>query len=201
MTPNTLREKCRQICPTDYGVNIAAPTVRPTPWQLVPLWGVIGDGCECGRVGCKSAGKHPRRNAWQHHTVDNRAAFDAFRRRHPAANWGVLLSPSGIVDVEFDAAEGADTARELLAGIVTPSYESARSVHRLFRAPDGWSPSVAVTNWRGLEIRTGTATRAAQSVIPPSVHHSGRRYRYLSGLGPRVPLAVLPAAILAATNR
>ena len=168
-------------------------------WPLVPLYGIEAGACECGSPNCRASGKHPRLRRWQHRAVTDPGLYRRWNYARPAMNWGLLLQPGGFCDVEFDSEAGRATAGLLLGGFLTPTYASTRSVHRIFSLPASASPSLAVTRWRGLEIRTGTHTRAAQSVVPPSRHASGCSYLWEPYLGPQeVAVAPLPPDLLAA---
>jgi hypothetical protein len=101
-------------------------------------------------------------------------------------NFGLLLGPvSGVIDVEYDDADGERYAKEMgLDKIPTPTYRSKRSVHRLFKFDAGAFPKIAVKKACGLEIRIGGGDRGAQSVMPPSTHSSGEVYTWLRDMSP-----------------
>jgi hypothetical protein len=85
-----------------------------------------------------------------------------------------------LIDVESDTTEGEDLAHHLGLDRVdgagfTPTWSSERGVHRLYRW-EPWMPTAATINLGGLEARIGG--RAAQSVLPPSIHPSGLAYRW-----------------------
>jgi hypothetical protein len=94
------------------------------------------------------------------------------------SNVGLLLGPeSGVVDVEFDEPAGLEQLAAFgITDIHTPTWRSARGEHRLFRW-EPWMPLTAVVKADSLEIRLGG--RAAQSVLPPSVHPTGERYQWI----------------------
>ncbi len=113
-------------------------------------------------------------------------------------NIGVLLgSNSGIIDLEFDSDLGERLINDWMddAGHPpTPTYKSAKSVHRLFKWEDKFSLERANFGHRGVEFRFGN--NVAQSVIPPSLHESGVQYEWLPGLSPwEVEVAPLPDSI------
>jgi putative DNA primase/helicase len=169
-------------------------------WLVVRLHSVDVHGvCSCAEgKECRSAGKHPDVGRhWQHKATEDEETIAAWWEQKPSANVGVKFGPkSGIVDVEFDTAEGQAFADKHLAEIVTPSFRSGKSVHRLFR----WSsdlPDQAVANVGGLEIRIGGGQKGAQSVFPPSRHHSGVFYEWLPGLSPwDCDVAAIPDCVM-----
>lgn len=96
-------------------------------------------------------------------------------------NIGVLLgSKSGIIDLEFDDDQGEmliDSWLEDCGDVKTPSYRSAKSVHRLFQWDDRFDVEGAKFGFMGVEFRFGA--NKAQSVIPPSIHESGASYEWI----------------------
>jgi len=167
-------------------------------WRVIVLHGAKDGRCSCSKGSdCPSPAKHPRLKRWQEQATSDSSAIERWFTQWPASNLGVALGPiSGLVDVEYDDAEGKATAERLLNGIPTPTFQSARSTHRLFRFPEGLAIPSAVVKAQGLEMRFGTDAKGAQSVFPPSVHASGVAYRWLDGLSPSdAPLSPFPEAI------
>jgi hypothetical protein len=119
--------------------------------------------------------KRPLGGAW--HARASRDFRTVCRWIGEGYNVGLLLGPeSGVIDVESDTAEAEEIA--VLLGLdrtETTSWRSRRGLHRLYRwAP--WMPSAASIKIGGLEVRIGG--RAAQSVLPPSIHPTGIPYRW-----------------------
>ena len=127
-------------------------------------------------------GKQPRFKAWADTASSDEEIVGGWFEKFPKSNIGILLGPaSGFIDVEFDSEEGRKTADRILTNSITPTYRSARSVHRLYR----WSgdmPAIQKFAYAGLEIRLGGGDKSTQSVLPPSLHPSGTRYEWLEGL-------------------
>ena len=176
--------------PTTHGAAClrAALNYASLGWQIVRVNGIRPDGsCTCGDRHDggreRTRGKHPIARAWQEEATTDEEEIGSWWDDHPLSNLGVLLGPaSGIWDLEYDDAEGELTVGRLCSGLITPTYRSGRSVHRLLQ----FSPHLpAVTKLvvRGAEGRFGAA-RAAMSVLPPSRHWSGGRYEWLPGLSP-----------------
>ena len=170
-------------------------------WWLVELWGVREDGsCSCGKgKDCPTPGKHPVRKSWQDAATNDEEHVLAWSENGEPRNVGLLLGPrSGIIDVEYDSEEGRQFAADMrLDESRTPTYRSARSVHRIFKWDSGLPP-VAVRKVRGLEVRIGGGGAAAQSVAPPSQHHSGVVYSWMDGLTPdEVEVQPLPERLSA----
>lgn len=106
------------------------------------------------------------------------------------SNVGLLLGPTtGLVDIEFDTTEGRDQLEALgLLDVDTPTWQSARGEHRLFRWED-WMPECGCRKLDRIEARIGVL--AAQSVLPPSVHPTGASYQWIIPPG-AAPIASLP---------
>jgi hypothetical protein len=170
-------------------------------WLILPVYGVREAGvCTCWKGhDCGSPGKHPTTEAWQLSATSNEDEIISWFEDDNPINIGLLLGPrSGVVDVELDgqAAEAAWNSLGL-GEIYTPTYRAGRGPHRLFR----WSealPDVQVRKPLGIEVRIGGGGRAAQSILPPSRHHTGVRYEWTPGLSPDdVELAELPERLVA----
>lgn len=168
-------------------------------WRVVILHCSNDGVCSCRKAGdCPSPGKHPRLTAWHEKATSDEAEIEQLFSNWPDSNLGVRLGPtSGIVDVEYDDAEGEAMAKRLLDGIATPTFQSHRSTHRLFRFPEGLTIAKAVVTAQGLEMRFGIEKRGSQTVFPPSVHASGIRYEWLAGLSPdEIALAAFPTSLV-----
>ena len=147
-------------------------------------------GCRFVRLARRE--KRPLGGAWQTKSEDSPEAISQWLAA--GHNVGLLLGPeSGVVDVEFDDPAGVEQLAAFgITDIHTPTWRSARGEHRLFRW-EPWMPQSAVVKADSLEIRLGG--RAAQSVLPPSVHPSGERYEWI--VPPSlVTIAPFPAQLL-----
>lgn len=136
------------------------------------LVALIEHGAACVKVARRS--KKPLGVAW--HQAATQSAEEVAAWLEDNYNVGILLGHGGLIDVEFDDAEGRRLVRQLgLLNAKTPTYSSGRGEHRIFRLADG----IPACGWRkigGLEVRFGG--RPAQSVLPPSRHPDGDVYRW-----------------------
>lgn len=153
--------------------------------------GPIMDVLKLARLGWRLiAMKHKSKNPgsivgdqWPEKATCSHDVITAWLDSHKRCNFGILLGPSsGVIDVEYDNDEGRGIIEEAMAGIVTPTYKSAKSIHRLFAYDDRFAMEKAKFGWRGTEWRFGQD--AAQSVIPPSMHETDVPYEWLPGLSP-----------------
>jgi len=137
-------------------------------------------------VAMESGSKNPGSivgQGWPEHCTTEPAKINRWFSDHPDANIGVLLGQkSNVIDLEYDSDEGRQIIEPACIGIITPTYKSAKSVHRLFRYEDRFTPEKAKVGLRGTEWRFGQDS--AQSVFPPSLHETGVRYEWLPGMSP-----------------
>jgi hypothetical protein len=148
----------------------AAKLYASLGWHVLPVK---------GKMPCSGEG-------WQYKTSNSEDAAEVLATIGDGI--GVQLGPkSGIVDVECDSDEAALELKTLLGAIPkTPTFQSSRGCHYLFRWSEDWpSETKAVFKIGAIEFRIGTA-KAAQSVFPPS---GGRKWI----VDPSTPVAEFPA--------
>lgn len=167
--------------------------------RVVRLNGLARPGeCTCWKRGdCGSPGKHPTGSAWET-TTDEEQVFEWWGGSI-RFNVGVVLGDAGrgtglaVIDIEADSDEATAELRRLgLDRFETPTWSSGRGLHRLFV----WTPelpAVQVLKPHGIEVRIGGGGKQTQSVMPPSIHHSGRAYQWQPGFGLNdVAIAAVP---------
>jgi hypothetical protein len=172
-------------------------------WYVLRTYGLLDDektcSCRMGRD-CGTPGKHPVDGRWQElATTDEDTLADWFDGSRPVNVSVALGEKSGIIDIEWDGEEGRLTAERFnLPAVATPTYQSHRSEHRIFKY-DSRLPQQAVFKLGGLEVRIGGGNKGAQSVFPPSLHASGVKYRWKLGCSPDdVPVAEVPEPLMKA---
>lgn len=156
-------------------------------WRVLPLWTVALDGlelaCTCPKgAGCASPGKHPRLLHGVLEASAEAATITAWWERWPDANIGIATGPeSGIYVVDLD---GPD-AIEAWTGLGIPAGWQARTGNgmHLVYALQTVLPN---THWK---LGRGIDTRGAGGYIvaPPSLHRTGRRYRWIERDGAAPP--------------
>lgn len=144
---------------------------------------------------CKSPGKHPAITGWQRKASTNSKTINGWFSGD-ARNIGIVCGPSGIIVVDIDPRNGgretfADLEQRLGALPVTPTADTGgNGEHRLFRSVPVDLDSKLGT---GVDLQRGPR----QIVVEPSIHPSGKQYRWRAGLAPGdVPIAEFPAAWL-----
>lgn len=101
-------------------------------------------------------------------------------------NFGILLGE--IVDVEGDSEEANAFLDAVLKNIDHPVYQSSKSKHHLFKNHD--SKLTRLTN-NGVEFR---ASRH-QSVIPPSTHNDGQKYKWITDIYRVTDIPLMPVEL------
>ena len=143
--------------------------------------------------------KRPIIAEWQNASSIDHSTIESWLDATPAANIGIRWGrESGVIDVEGDGPEADKILLELFGGDVpvVPTYTAHRGKHRIFQWCPGF-PEKACFHIGDLEVRTGNGDKGAQSVVPPSVHPTGKRYEWLPGLSPDdvVPGVIPPEVI------
>ena len=174
---------------TAMGYAVAGIPVFPCHW---PAATEAYGGCSCGRGDCQSPAKHP---------ITIRGYLDAstrldqvqrWWRRWPHANIGVPTGAAFDV-VDVDGPTGLAGLRSLIARgefAPGPMVRTGRGWHYLV-TPTGHGCRVGLL--AGVDYRG----RGGYVIAPPSVHASGRRYRWSTPLlgDDAAPLPQLPAAL------
>ncbi len=162
------------------GIVDAAIAYAGLGWRVVPVAGKI----PCGGP------------AWQQAATRDPGEAAILFDESSGDGVGVLLGPgSGIIDLECDSEQAETELGQLFGGQIpaTPTFQSSRGLHRLFRWTDALPASErskAKFNFGAIEFRIGGGDRAAQTVFPPS---PGRRWV----IDPAdCQVAELPAAVL-----
>jgi hypothetical protein len=160
-------------------------------WNVVPLHGMDGDDCRCGRGSLcppKTRGKHPSLgNQWQARPLVSGADVQTWYEDHPHDNIGIATGKaSGIWVLDIDGAQGVSTISDLagehgslpLTRIVRTG---SGGLHYFFRHPGDFEVRNS-TSWigPGVDVRG----RGGQVVAPPST----------SGRGPYEVIADHPVA-------
>jgi len=113
----------------------------------------------------------------------------------PDANVGVILdSVSGIIGIDIDGRDGPQLLDEISDGDLpeTLTFSTSRGMRLLFTI----EPGMVVKTWahrrEGSEVKV--LGEGSLTVMPPSVHARGCRYRWMHGRGPgRTTLAAAPS--------
>jgi len=153
-------------------------------WQLFPV---------------DARGKRPLIGGWPEAASSDITRLDLWAHQYPACNWGLATgTDSGLVVIDVDGVEGraslADLERQGLTLPVTLTVTTGRTdggEHRYYRPPSG----VDIRNDQSGKIGAHVDVRGTGGfvVCPPSIHASGKQYRFLD---PSAPVADLPGWVI-----
>lgn len=162
-------------------------------WSVVPLHAAPGGRCSCGQPNCPSPGKHPRTANGLHNASADPAIVTAWWGRWSDANIGLAPGRAGLLVIDVDGPEGERSAQALgllsepTLEVVTGRPDGGR--HRYYQHPGGTIGNLV------LAPRLDVRADHGYVLLPPSVHPSGRSYRWLGTLA---DLAELPPRALEA---
>jgi hypothetical protein len=171
-------------------VGRAAEAYAALGYRVVPMHAPRGDGgCTCQRgTRCADPGKHPCLAGWPRAASTTPAEVRRWWQRWPQANVGLITGARfDVLDLDGPAgveALGASLGHGHPAEHPGPLVRTGGGGWHLLYAPTGVGNRVGLlpgVDWRG---------HGGLIVAPPSVHASGRAYRWvrpLSGGLPAVP--------------
>jgi len=156
-------------------------------WAVIPLHTPVDGVCDCRRPECSAQGKHPRTRSGLLDATTDIDQIRAWWAMWPDANVGIAM-PFGIVAVDIDGPEGVDALRARGYALPeTATVETGRGRHYLYRTAEQIGPKVAILP------KVDLRGPGSYLVAPPSLHHSGRQYRWLRE--PEEGIAEAPAWI------
>jgi hypothetical protein len=136
---------------------------------------------------------------WQRVTTSDLALLEAWAVQFPGCNWGLATgTASGLVVIDIDGEAGRTSLADLeRRGLILPATLTVTTgrtdggEHRYYRGPSG----VDIRNDQSGKIGLHIDVRGTGGfvVCPPSIHASGKQYRFVD---PSAPIADLPAWIV-----
>lgn len=173
--------------------------------SVVPLHAVKDGKCSCGSPTCGKPGKHPRVR-WR--TLQNnpltRQQIDNYWQEHPDSNVGVITGVrSGIAVLDIDGPEGIASLEShglpLTDLPATPTViTGGGGLHLYFRMPEN---RASVKTKAGVLPKVDIRADGGLTVLPPSMHASGRRYAWKPGASLDVDFADFDFSLLSAEQR
>jgi hypothetical protein len=177
-------------------VNAAVHYAMRHRWRVLPVHGLRGGRCTCGRPACEQPAKHPRLNGWPAQATTDAAVIRRWYSVWPSSNLGIATG-GGLLVLDVDPRHGGD---ETLAALErqhgdlpdTPrGLTGGGGVHYLLKVDEPVRNKVAIA--AGLDVRGSHGF----IVAPPSRHASGRRYTWdISAPPDETPLAPAPRWLL-----
>lgn len=160
-------------------------------WLVIPVRGTVGKVCACkDGAECPNPGKHPIGKAWQKTASSDPVTVADARRGHAITpNVGLAMGgPNRRIAIDVDGEKGKATWAKLVAGREVPRTATSASgrvdggSHLFFDVPDGLDLSKLKNRASVMKDRLGEGVdvraEGGQVVAPPSMHASGKRYRW-----------------------
>lgn len=136
---------------------------------------------------CKQAGKIPLIKGWREQQVTTIEQVRSWIKEFPNFNIGLPLgSNSGYVGIDIDGYAGEDMLEEISDGDVPETWEFATGAGRrlLYTIPVGLATKKFVNPGEGIHEECSIICEGQQTVMPPSIHHTGRIYQWEEGSSP-----------------
>lgn len=155
---------------------------------IIPLCGHDHEGFSERHIAtCAQAGKIPVIKGWREHEATSKAQVAQWIREFPNMNVGLPLGRvSGFVGIDIDGELGEVMLDEISGGDVPETWEYATGAGRrlLFEIPVGLATKKFVNPGEGEHEECSIICEGQQTVLPPSVHHTGRIYEWEEGRSP-----------------
>ncbi len=155
------------------------------------------------REACASPGKSPVIKEWQKRGVPLQEEVESWFGRNPQLNLGLILGQAGeeqgwnICGIDVDGEEAEERLQKLSKGVLPATWEFVTGNGRrlLYMLPEGAHSKKF--KQKAKEGELAFLATGQQTVIPPSIHHTGRVYEWTEGKDPNsIGLADAPQWIL-----
>jgi uncharacterized protein YdaU (DUF1376 family) len=166
-------------------------------WCIFPLHSIGSGQCTCHKHDCKRKGKHPRTRNGLKDATDNVEVINGWWGKWQDANIGLLTgAESGFIVLDVDDKDGVYGSESLQRFSEDYGWNgqtlmsiTGNGRHLLFQHPGQPIKNSASTVAPGLDVRG----EGGYIVAPPSVHFTGKQYRWQD---PAEPIAELPEWLL-----
>lgn len=131
---------------------------------------------------CKCPGKTPMLKGWQTHDNTTEGNLNEWISSFKAFNIGLPLGEaSGYCGIDVDGEEGIKLLREMSQGDLPATWEfSSGAGHRLlYLIPEGMKTKKFKQTGDGAHQECALLCTGQQTVLPPSIHYTGRRYEWV----------------------
>ena len=149
---------------------------------------------------CKCPGKTPLIKGWQDHNNTTMADLQSWINSFKTFNIGLPLGEaSGYCGIDVDGEEGVKLLMEMSQGDLPATWEFVTGAgNRLIYAlPDGIKTKKFKQTGEGAHQECALLCTGQQTVLPPSIHHTGRVYEWVDGHSPwELDCAIAPKWLL-----
>lgn len=136
---------------------------------------------------CQCPGKVPL-VAWTEHTKTERVDVVSWHNRFKTYNWGLAMGDKTLlIGIDIDGLEGEQILQDLRGdGELPDTWQFTTGAGRrlLYRIPEGMKTKKSVNTGEGKHEECSILAEGQCTVIPPSIHHTGKRYEWVYGFSP-----------------
>lgn len=144
---------------------------------------------------CACAGKSPLTRGWTTQTNTTYEQINAWVKEFKRFNVGLPLgSTSGYIGIDIDGSLGETILQELSEGQEIPKtweYITGSGRRLLYTIPAGMKTKKSVNTGNGDHQECSILAEGQQTVLPPSIHYTGRIYEWKEGCSPEEQDCVL----------
>lgn len=145
---------------------------------------------------CKCAGKTPLIKDWQHQAVTTEKDLTDWIKQFKSFNVGLPLGDaSGYCGIDVDGEEGVKLLMDMSKGDLPLTWEftTGAGSRLIYAIPAGIKTKKFKQTGSGAHQECALLCNGQQTVLPPSIHYSGRKYEWLEGHDPwSIDCAVAP---------
>lgn len=139
------------------------------------------------KASCNQAGKIPLVKGWQTHELTTMQQVQSWIREFKNINIGLPLGhASGYVGIDVDGHLGEDMLEEMSNGDLPETWEYVTGAGRrlLYAIPVGMKTKKYVNTGEGDHQECSILAAGQQTVLPPSIHYTGRVYEWVEDRSP-----------------
>ena len=136
---------------------------------------------------CRCAGKTPLIRGWQSHHETTLEHLDSWIKSFKQFNIGLPLGEvSGYCGIDVDGDEGVRLLHEMSGGDLPGTWEFSTGAgsRLLYLIPPGIKTKKFKLSGEGAHQECALLCSGQQTVMPPSIHHTGTQYQWIEGHGP-----------------
>lgn len=136
---------------------------------------------------CKCPGKTPLIKGWQDHNHTTEADLQSWISSFKTFNIGLPLGDaSGYCGIDVDGEEGVKLLMEMSGGDLPATWEfiTGAGNRLIYALPEGLKTKKFKQTGDGAHQECALLCTGQQTVLPPSIHHTGRVYEWVEGHSP-----------------
>lgn len=136
---------------------------------------------------CKCAGKTPLIAEWQNHSSTSTEELNSWIRSFKTFNIGLPLGDaSGYCGIDVDGPEGVSLLQKMSGGDLPCTWEfvTGAGSRLLYAIPAGMKTKKFKQSGEGVHQECALICNGQQTVLPPSIHYTGKVYQWIEGHSP-----------------